>query len=158
MDEANDDEGHTGDECGGGDGEDPGPDDASGDAPSNGGKAVSRTYSHNCSRDGVGRADRDSGQSGGEERDGASGFGTESTDGFELGDAGSHGMDDAPSAEVSAKSDGGVSGKDDRPVEMSPCAFEFGGGNDIGAEQGAGNNAHGLLSVVASVTEAVGGG
>ena len=119
---------------------------------------MSRAYSHDCSRDRVGGADRNSGESSGEEGDGASSFGTESADGFELGDAGSHGVDDAPPAEVGAESDGGVGGEDDRPMIVPPSAFEFLGSNDVGAKQGAGDNAHRLLSVVAAVAEAVGGG
>ena len=59
------------------------------------------------------------GECGGEERDGSRGFGAESAEGFSLVIL-THGVDDAPSAEVGPESDGRVGGEHDGPVEVSP--------------------------------------
>src|SRR5215469_4636236 len=108
-------------------------------------------YTDDCAGDGVSRADRDTREGRSEQRDGAGSLGAESADGFELGDAGTHGVDDAPSAEICPEGDRGVGGEDDGPVKASPGAFEFGCADDVCAEQSAGNNAHGFLSIIATV-------
>jgi len=94
---------------------------------------------------------------GAEEGDGSGGLGAESADGLELGDLGAHGVNDAPATEVGAERDGGVSGKDDGPVPVPPVGGEIGLGHDAGGVEGAGDDAHGFLSVVAAVSETIGG-
>ena len=108
--------------------------------------------------DGVSGADGDAGQSGAEQRDGSSAFGAEAADGFEFGDFLAHGVNDAPAAEIGAGGDGGVGGKDDGPAKASPVGEHVGFAHEPGGVECAGDDAHGLLRVVAAVAEAVGGG
>src|SRR5579862_215820 len=117
-----------------------------------------RADADDCSSDRVRGADRDSGESGSEECDGAGGFGAESANGFELCDARAHGVNDAPSAEVGAESDGGVCRENDGPVIVSPGAGEFRRGNDFRAVECARDDAHGFLRVIAAMAKTVGGG
>src|ERR1051326_7513584 len=91
MDNVNEHEGRSGNQGGGGDGEDPGPDDASGDAPANGGEAMDRANANDGPGDGMRGADGDTCKSGAEECDGAGAFGTESPERLQLGDLLSHG-------------------------------------------------------------------
>ncbi len=116
------------------------------------------SYADDGASDRVGCADWDPSQSGGEQSYGAGGFGAESADRLQFGDTGAHGVDDAPPTEVGAQSDGGVGREDDRPVVVSPTALQFGSTEDLGAEQRTGDDAHGFLSIVAAVAEAVGSG
>src|SRR5437660_412133 len=71
-------------------------------------------------------ADGNAGEGGSEKRNRTGAFGAESTERLELRDLLAHGMDDAPSAEVSAGSDGSVGRKDDGPVIASPVAEHVG--------------------------------
>ena len=61
VDQVDQEESGGGDNRGGGNCEDPGPDDASGDAPANGGQAVDGADADDGAGDGVSGADRDSG-------------------------------------------------------------------------------------------------
>ncbi len=108
--------------CRGGDGKDPGPHDASGNAPSDGGKTVKRTDADDRPGNGVSGADWDSGESSAEERDGSGALSAESADWFELGDFLAHCVDDAPSSEIRSGSDGSMGGEDDGPVEVAPAS------------------------------------
>src|SRR5580693_2285987 len=107
--------------------------------------------------DGMSGADGDPGSGSREESDGARSLGAESADWFELGDAGSHGVNDTPSAKVGAEGDGGVGGQNDWPVIASPGTSKFGCGDDVGAEERTGDDAHRLLGIVAAVSETVSG-
>src|SRR5579872_4045973 len=158
MDSVNEHEGRSGNQGGSGDGEDPGPDDASGDAPADCGKTIDGADAHDGAGDGVRGADGDAGQGGAEQSDGAGAFGTESAERFQLGDLLSHGVDDAPSAEVGAGGDGGVGGQDDGPVEASPVGEHVGLGHESGGVESAGDNSHCFLRVIATVAERVGSG
>src|SRR4029077_113858 len=103
-----------------GDGQDPGPDDFSGDAPADCSQAVGGSHADNRTGDGVRGAHGNSCQSGCEQRDGSRCFGTEAAHRLQFGDARSHGVNDAPTAEVSSQSDGSMGGEDDGPVIVAP--------------------------------------
>jgi hypothetical protein len=81
---------------------------------------------HDGASDGVRCTDRDAGCGRSPESNGPGTFGTETADGLEFRDPLSHGVDDAPSAEVGVGGDGGVGSEDEGPVEASPTA-EHGG-------------------------------
>ncbi len=81
-----------------GDGEYPGPDDAAGDAPADGGEAARGADADDSARDGVCGADRDAKDRVHDQREAAGGFRREAAEGSELGDALAHGLDDAPAA------------------------------------------------------------
>src|SRR5260221_14453384 len=103
MDDVNQEEGGGGYYCRGGDGEDPGPDDASGDAPADGREAMQGAYADDGSGDGVSGADGDAGEGGTEEGGGSRAPATETAKGLEFGDLLPHGVDDAPFAERLAR-------------------------------------------------------
>src|SRR5881275_2360119 len=105
------------------------------------------------SGDGVGRADRDPGKGSREQGDSSGGFGAESADRFELGNARTHRVDDPPSPKVGAEGNGGVGGKDDGPVKSSPCTFEFRSRDDVRTEKCASYDAHGFLRIIAPVSQ-----
>src|SRR2546427_12614517 len=67
-------------------------------------------------------------------------------------------MDNAPAAKIGSGGDGGVGGEDDRPLESAPIVSHVVGATVSGRKEGAGDNAHRFLRVVAPVTDAVGCG
>src|ERR1041384_4410470 len=67
-------------------------------------------------------------------------------------------MDDAPATEVRAEGDGGVGRKDDGPVQAPPVGGQILLGQVSGGVECSGDDPHGLLGVVAAVSQAVGGG
>src|SRR6266849_4818634 len=81
-----------------GDSENPGVDDAPGDAPAHGREAASGADADDGAGNSVGGADGNAEDGVGDNRQAASGFRGEATEGNKLGDALSHGLDDAPSA------------------------------------------------------------
>ena len=66
-------------------------------------------------------------------------------------------MDDAPAAEISAGRDGSVGGKNNGPTITSPIAKHVRLRHEAGGVKCARNDAHGLLRVVAAVTQTVSG-
>src|ERR1051326_5066067 len=66
-------------------------------------------------------------------------------------------MDDAPTAEVGAEGDGSVRGQNDGPVHPSPVAGDLVLGQITGRVECSGNDTHGLLGVVAAMSETVSG-
>ena len=119
---------------------------------------MSCAHSDDGAGDGVSGAHRYSGQGCGEESNCTGGFGAESADRFQLGDAGAHRVDDAPSAEVSTEGYSSVCGQDDGPVKVSPGGLELSGRDEVSAEEGAGNDPHGFLGVIAAMAQAIGRG
>ena len=51
-----------------------------------------------------------------------------------------------------------IGGEDDRPVIAAPSVMELVGIDEAGGVESTGDDAHGLLRIVAAVAEAVGGG
>src|SRR4051794_19718499 len=100
---------------------------------------------------------RDPGQRCAKEGDGTGRLRAESADGIQLRDARAHGVDDAPSTEIRSQRDRRVRGEDDRPVIGAPGAAEVCFAHVSGGVERTGNDAHGLLRVVAAVSETVGG-
>ena len=134
-------------EGGTGDGEDPGENDAAGDAPADSGEAAGGSDADDGAGDGVGSADGNAEDGVHDERDTACGFGCETTEGRELGDALAHSLDNAPAPRHGAAAHGQVT-TDNDPV-----------GNGEGLQQATsderrGDNAHALLRIVRAVTEA----
>src|SRR5208337_2387507 len=158
VNEADKPEGESRHSSRGGDGHHPGPDDAGCDTPAHGREPVRSADADNGSGDGVGGGNRDARQRSGEQSDGTGGLSAEAADGSELGDAGAHGVYDAPSAKVGSESDRSMGGENDGPVVVSPTSGELRGSKDFGAVKCAGDDPHGLLSVVAAVAEAIGSG
>src|SRR5882672_1615798 len=134
-----------------GDGEYPGPDDAASDTPADSGKAARSSDADNGARDRVRGADGNAKSGCADEGEPTGGFGRETAEGIELGDALAHGLDDAPAARHSSSSNRQVAAND-YPV-----------GDDEGLEQSSGHerggdDAHAFLCVVGAVAEAVAGG
>src|SRR5579883_2098467 len=141
-----------------GNGQDPCPHDAPGDAPAHGRYPIRRAHAHDRPRDGMGGADRNPGQGRGKQGDCARRLRAESPNRPQLGDARPHGVHDAPAAEIRPQSNGGMRCQDDGPVKGAPVVGHIVRAHVLRAVQRAGHDAHGLLRVVAAVTQAVGGG
>src|SRR6267142_96109 len=76
--------------------------------------------SDDCSRNGVRCTHGDSRQCSSKKSQSAGTFSAESPDGFELGNFGTHGVNDPPTPKISAERDGSVSRKNDWPLESAP--------------------------------------
>ncbi len=139
------------DECGAGNGEDPSPHDAAGDAPTYGGEAPRGTDADDGTGDGVSGANRDAEMRGAKQRKGASRLRRETAEGRKLGDALAHGLDDAPAAGHGAACHGKMAADND-PV-WHVIAFE-----QSASDEGGGDDAHAFLRVVGTVAEAVASG
>src|SRR5258707_10273525 len=136
------------DQGGAGDGEDPGPDDAAGDAPADGSEAAGSAYSDDGAGDGVSSADRDAEDRVHYECEAAGSFRGESAEGRQLGDALAHGLDDAPAAGHGAAAHRQVAA-DDNPEGGCGELLQRTSGHQRG-----GDNAHAFLCVIRSVAEA----
>jgi len=101
------------DDSGGGDGENPGPDDASGHAPTDGRQAVNGANADNRAGDGMSGADWDASQGGAEKRDGAGALRAEAAERLKLGNFLAHGVNNAPAAEICSGGNGGVRSQND---------------------------------------------
>src|SRR5579864_9208193 len=110
----------------GGNGEHPGPDDSSSDAPAHGGQALDRTHANDRASNRVSGADWNTRHRGAEQSDGSSAFGAEAAEGLQLGDLLSHGVDDAPAPEVRSGRNRSVRRQDDRPTKASPVGKHIG--------------------------------
>src|SRR5947209_1531882 len=109
-DQVHDPEQQRGDGGGGRNGKDPGPQDACGHAPAHGGEPLRGAHAHDGAGDGVGGAHRNAGEGRSYQGESAGGFSAEASHGFEFGDALSHGLDDAPAAQVRPQPHGSMSG------------------------------------------------
>ena len=135
-------------EGGAGNGEDPGEHNAAGDAPANGGEASRRANTHDGAGDRMRRADGNAEFRRAEQRQGPGGLRGKAAEGIELGDALSHGFDDAPAACHRAATHGQVAADDD-PVG------NFRGFQQAPSDERGGDDAHPLLRVIGAVAEAV---
>ncbi|SRR6266404_3199103 len=86
------------DKGGPGDGQDPGPDDATRNAPAHSGEAARSSDANDGPGDGVGRADGNAEDGIGHDGDAAGGFRGETAERSELSNALAHCFDDAPAA------------------------------------------------------------
>ena len=101
-----DEPGERADEAGGGDGQDPGDEDAAGDAPADAADALARADAHDRARDDVGRRDRHRRSGPSPRRIGRRGrLGREAVDRLQLGDALAHRLHDPPAADRRAQRD-----------------------------------------------------
>src|SRR5579871_338889 len=145
-----------GDGGGGGDGEEPGPDDARGDAPLDAGQLGGRRAdADDRAGDGVRRRDRDAGEGGEEEGEGAGGLRAEAADRLEARDLHPHRLDDPPAAERGADAHRQVAGEDDPEgarVEDGDVDVLL---HHAAGDQDGDDDAHRLLRVVAAVAERV---
>src|SRR5438270_2575924 len=114
--------------------------------------------SHDRPGNGVRSADRNACQGGAEQGNGSGAFGTESAEGLQLGNFLPHGMNDAPSPEVSTSGNGCVGGQDDGPAKFPPVAQHVSFGHESARVESAGDDAHSFLGVVATMAQAVCGG
>src|SRR5208282_1575935 len=130
---------------GGGNGDQPRPHNSRGHAPAHRRQPVDRTDAHNGAGNGVGCADRNSGQGGREQSDGPGALGAKTVNRFQFRDPLPHGVHDAPAAEIGASGDGGMSGKDDGPMQASPVAEHVLLAHESGGVKSPGDDAHGLL-------------
>src|SRR5207253_4700156 len=89
------------------------------------------------------------------ERDSAGSLGAKPADWFEFGDLGPHGVDNAPSSKVGAKTHGKIRSQDDGPMKTSPGCRKVMTRHDSRRVQCAGDDSHRLLRVVAAMAEAV---
>src|SRR3989441_637987 len=95
-------------------------------------------------------ADRDAKVCRSDQGESAGGFRGEAAEGIELGDALTHGFDNAPATSHGAAAHGQMAADDDpvgHVVSLQQAA----------SDEGRGDNAHAFLSVIGAVTEAVGG-
>src|SRR4029077_1458287 len=136
------------DQSGAGNSEHPGPNDAASDAPAHGGEPARRADSNNRAGDGMRGADRNAEVRGAREGQRTGSFRRESTEGRELGDALTHGLDDAPASGHRAPGHGEMAANNHpvRNVER----FEQTAGRQRG-----GDDAHAFLRVVGAVAETV---
>src|SRR5258706_9149319 len=100
-------------DAGGGDGQDPGPDDLAGHAPADGREPPGGADADDRAGDGMGGRDRDAVVRGDEDRGRGAALGGEAALRLQLRDLRAHGVDDAPAAEERAEADGGVRGEND---------------------------------------------
>src|ERR1019366_2291954 len=124
----------------GGNGDQPRPHNSRGYAPAHGRQPVDGAHAHNRSSNGVGCADRDSGQGGREQSDSPGALGAKTTNRFQFRNPLSHGAYDAPASEVSSSGDSGIRGQDDGPVQASPVAQHVLLAHESGGVESAGNN------------------
>jgi len=129
------------------DGEDPGDNDATRDAPTNGGKATRGADADNGASDRVRCTDGNAELGVHDEREAAGGLRSESAEGRELGDALAHRFNDAPAAGHGAAAHGQVA-DDDHPIRNRK------GFQQAAGDQRRGDNAHAFLRIVGAVAEA----
>src|SRR5208337_1431625 len=132
-----------------GDGEDPGPDDVTGNAPAYGGEAVRSANAHNGAGDGVGGANGNAKTSGGKQGNRTGRLRSKPAEGSEFGDALAHGLDNAPAASHRAATHGEMAA-DNHPVGNRVVLHQSTG------NQGGGDDAHAFLRVIGAVTQTVG--
>src|SRR2546427_7174289 len=135
--------------------QDPRPHNSSRDAPAYRREPMDCANSDNRSGDGVRRAHWDTSKGSAEQSQRASAFGTKSSDRFQLGDLGAHGVNDAPTPEISAQGDGSVSCKNDWPLESAPVVGHVVRSHVTRGKERARHNSHGFLGVVATMADAV---
>ena len=126
---------------------DPGIDDALGDAPADGGQPLRRADADDATRYGMRCRDRYAEPGRGEQGDRTAGFGAESLHRRQTGDLRSHRFHNPPAPDQRAKSHHRLAGKHHPERHMEVAAKMA-----LRIEQHR-NNAHGLLGVVATVTE-----
>src|SRR5271170_130938 len=129
-----------------GDGEDPSPDDAAGNAPANSGEATGGADTDNRAGDGVGAADGNAEDGVGDKCKPARGFCGKAAEWCELGDALAHRLDNAPAAGHRAAAHGEVAA-DNHPVGDGK-RFQKTACNEC-----CGDEAHALLGVIRAVAE-----
>src|ERR1700675_702354 len=134
-------------DSGAGDGENPGPEDALGDAPAHGGDASRGADSGNGAGDDVGGADRDARARSADQRERGGGFRSEAAEWSELRNFLAHRLYDAPASGHRAAGDREVAA-DDHPERDHVGLY-----NAAGDERGR-DDAHALLRVVGAVAEA----
>ena len=127
------------DQGGPGDGEDPGPDNAAGDAPADGGKAARGADADDSASDRVCCTDGDAESGVHDEGKAAGRFRCEAAEGGELRYALAHGLDDAPAACHSAACHSQVAADDD-PIGGNRGRFE-----EATDDERSGDNAHTFL-------------
>src|SRR6266436_9291768 len=130
------------------DGEDPGPDDAAGDAPADGGEAARGSDTDDGACDGVGGADRNAKMSRSEQGECASGLRGETPEWHQFGNALAHGFDDAPAASHCAATHRQVAA-DNHPIGNGVRFHESAG------DKSCGDDAHAFLSIIGAMAEAV---
>src|SRR6266513_2297548 len=140
---------------GGRDSQNPCPHDAARYAPAYGRKSMYRADSNDCSGNGVRRAYGNSGQGGAEQSQSAGAFSAESTDWFEFGDLGTHGVNDAPSPKIGSQGNGCVGGQNDWPLKSTPVVRHIVRSHVARSKKCAGHNPHGFLRVIPTVADAV---
>src|SRR5438874_12283026 len=106
--------------------------------------------------DRVSRADRNSCQRGPEKSQSPGAFGTEPAKGFQLSNFRAHGMDNTPSAKVSARSNGAIGPQNNEPFISAPVVVHVISTHVTRCIKRASNYAHRLLSGVATMPKAVG--
>src|SRR5436190_20298699 len=101
------------------------------------------------------RTDWNSSQSCPEKSQSPGAFGTEPAKGFQLSNFRAHGMDNTPSAKVSARSNGAVGPQNNEPFISAPVVVHVISTHVTRCIQRASNYSHRLLSVVATMPQAV---
>src|SRR4051812_18945338 len=129
-----------------GDGQDPGDEDATGDAPADRPGALASPHAHDRARDHLRRRHRHPEMGRADEDGGTRRLRRETVNGLELGDPLTHRAHDPPAP------DGSAGGQRRRRDDDHPRR-DLDLGDDAGGEQREGDDAHGLLGVVGSVGE-----
>src|ERR1035437_7057878 len=143
--------------CRSGNGDQPRPHNSRRYAPAHRRQSLDRTHAHNGPSNGVGCADRDSGQGSREQSDGPGALGAKTPNRFQLRDLLPHRVHDAPASEISSGGNGGIRGEGDGPGQASPVTEHVLLAHEPGSIESAGDDAHGFLRVVAAVSQAVAG-
>src|SRR6266536_2762670 len=105
--------------------------------------------------DRVSRAERNSSPSRPEKSQRPGALRTESAKRFQLRDLRPHGVDNAPAAEVRPRRDGCMRRKNDEPLVVTPIVAHVVRAHVTGGVQRASNYSHSLLSVIATMPQAV---
>src|ERR1051325_7717458 len=140
-------ENESADKGGARDGEDPGPDDAAGNSPANGGEATRGSDADDGTGDGVSSAYGNAKDGIDDQSEASSGLCGQSTERRELSDALAHGLDNAPAAGHGSAAHGEVTAKD-YPKRNLKC-FQKASRYESG-----GDDAHAFLRIVGAVAEA----
>jgi len=114
-----------------------------------------RTYPDDCPSDGVSSGNRDACQSCTKQGDRTRTLRAKPPEGFQFRDPLAHRTNDPPAPEVCSRRYGAVCRENDWPVQMTPAAEHVLFAHESGGVQRTRDNSHRLLSIVASVPEAI---
>ena len=106
-------------------------------------------HSNNCARNRMRCADQNSRQSRPEQSQSTRGLSAKPAQWLQLGNFGSHGMNNSPATKICAQGNGSVRGQNDEPLVVTPFVGHLVRAHTSNREQGSRDDAHRLLGIVA---------